>query len=128
MFSKRSLKFFSFDLKEKKVFKTFFQAISKTKKGIQTNFSGDLRKKVIKNFFQAICKILAIRKIVVSSSRGQGNFRELEASRPRTSKYVLEAKDVLEDYTSGSNSSRVKIHSQTEYSKYLTVQQKATPI
>ena len=38
-------------------------------------------------------------KIVLSSSRGQGNFRGLEASRPRprTSKYVLEAKGVLED-------------------------------
>ena len=42
-------------------------------------------------------------KIVLSSSRGQGNFRGLEASRPRprTSKCVLEAKDVLEDSTSG---------------------------
>ena len=45
-------------------------------------------------------------KIVLSSSRGQGNFRGLEASRPRprTSKCVfedvLEAKDVLEDSTS----------------------------
>ena len=44
-------------------------------------------------------------KIVLSSSRGQGNFRELEASRPRPSKCVLEdvldAKDVLKDFTSG---------------------------
>ena len=41
-------------------------------------------------------------KIVLSSSRGQGNFRGLEAwrPRPRTSKCVLEAKDVLEDSTS----------------------------
>ena len=45
-------------------------------------------------------------KIVLFSSRGQGNFRGLEASRPRprTSKCVLEdvleAKDVLEDSTS----------------------------
>ena len=44
------------------------------------------------------------QKIVLSSSRGQANFRGLEASRPRprTSKCVLEAKDVLEDSTSGS--------------------------
>ena len=36
-------------------------------------------------------------KIVLSESRGQGNFRGLEASRPRpmTTKCVLEAKDVL---------------------------------
>ena len=44
-------------------------------------------------------------KIVLSSSRGQANFRGLEASRPRTSKCVLEdvfeAKDVSEDFTSG---------------------------
>ena len=48
-------------------------------------------------------------KIVLSLSRGQGNFQGLEASRPRpsprTSKCVLEdvleAKDVLEDSTSG---------------------------
>ena len=32
---------------------------------------------------------------MLSSSRGLGNFRGLEASRPRTWKCVLEAKDVL---------------------------------
>ena len=44
-----------------------------------------------------------------SSSRGQGNFRGLEASRPRTktSKSVLEAKDVLEDSTSGEYNEKV---------------------
>ena len=45
---------------------------------------------------------------MLSSSRGQGNFRGLEASRPRTSKCVLEdvleAKDVLEDSTSVNRS------------------------
>ena len=51
-------------------------------------------------------EISTVQKIVLSSSRGQGNFRGLEASRPRprTSKCVLEdvleAKDVLEDSTS----------------------------
>ena len=42
-------------------------------------------------------KISTVQKIVLSSSRGHGNFRGLEASRPmpRTSKCVLEAKDVL---------------------------------
>ena len=34
--------------------------------------------------------ISTVQKIVLSSSRGQGNFRGLEASRPRTSKCVLE--------------------------------------
>ena len=54
-------------------------------------------------------KISTVQKIVLSSSRGQGNFQGLEASRPRprASKCVLEdvleAKDVLEDSTSGHN-------------------------
>ena len=52
-------------------------------------------------------EISTVQKIVLSSSPGQGNFRGLEASRPRprprTSKCVLEdvleAKDILEDST-----------------------------
>ena len=52
-------------------------------------------------------KISTVQKIMRSSSRGQGNFRGFKASRPRprlkTSKCVLEAKDVLEDSTSGNN-------------------------
>ena len=64
-------------------------------------------------------EISTVQKIVLSSSRGQADFRGLEASRPRprtwpsrprprprTSKCVLEdvleAKDVLEDSTSGN--------------------------
>ena len=99
----------------------------KKKKGLHKNFSGDLQKKkkkkkgssqkyfkrsplknVFQTIFQALHKILTFQKIVLSSSRGQANFRGLEASRPRprTSKYVLEdvleAKDVLEDSTSGN--------------------------
>ena len=73
----------------------------KKKKGLQKFFSGDLQKKVFTEIFQAIStknvfqtifqalhKILTIQKIVLSSSRGQANFRGLEASgpRPRTSK------------------------------------------
>ena len=91
--------------KKKKVFTKILQAISKKKK----------KKKVFTKIFQAIStkkrfqplhKILTFQKIVLSSSRGQANFRGLEASRPRprTSKSVLEdvleAKDVLEDSTS----------------------------
>ena len=109
--------------KKKKVFKKFFQAISK--KGLQKNFQA---KKVFKKFFSddfdlrktkkdlrkfsawflALSnKISTVQKIVLSSSRGQGIFRGLEASRPRprTSKCVLgdvlEAKNVLEDSPSG---------------------------
>ena len=63
------------------------------------------KKKVFKKLFQVIYRFLTIRKIVLSSSRVQGNFRGLKASRPRTSKCVLEdvlkAKNVLEDSTSG---------------------------
>ena len=96
--------------KKKKVFTKIFQAISKKKKkkSSQKFFKQSPQKNVFQNIFQALHKILTIQKIVLSSSRGQANFRGLEASRPRprTSKSVLEdvleAKDVLEDYTSDS--------------------------
>ena len=72
----------------------------KKKKGLHKNFSGDLQKKkkkrssqkffkrsplknVFQTIFQALHKILTFQKIVLSSSRGQANFRGLEASRPR---------------------------------------------
>ena len=58
--------------KKKKVFTKIFQAISKK------------NKKIFTKIFQALRKILTIQKIVLSSSRGQANFRGLEASRPRT--------------------------------------------
>ena len=78
--------------------RTQSQVFSK-KKGLQNFFSG---KKVFKNFFsgdllQIFHKVSGVfqrnfngSKIVLSSSRGQGNFRGLEASRPRTSKCVPE--------------------------------------
>ena len=99
----------------------------KKKKGLHKNFSGDLQKKkkrssqkffkrsplknVFQNIFQALHKILTFQKILLSSSRGQANFRGLEASRPRprTSKCVLEAKDVLEDSTSDNYNFSTKI-------------------
>ena len=77
----------------------------KKKKGLHKNFSGDLqknkkkkkkkkrssqkffkrspRKNAFQIIFQPLHKILTFRKIVLSSSRGQANFRGLEASRPR---------------------------------------------
>ena len=70
------------------------------KKSLHKNFSGDLQKikkrssqkffkrspqkNVFQKIFQALHKILTIQKIVLSSSRGQANFRGLEALRPRT--------------------------------------------
>ena len=78
----------------------------KKKKGLHKNFSSDLLEKTFsKKFFKRSTKFLTIQKIVLSSSRGQANFRGLEASRPRprTSKSVLEAKDFLEDSTSVVN-------------------------
>ena len=41
------------------------------------------QKNVSQKIFQALHKILTIQKIVLSSSRGQANFRGLEAWRPR---------------------------------------------
>ena len=74
-----------------KVYKKNFQAIKKIIKRFSKKFfRWSLKNKVCKKFFQAIYKILTMRKIVLSSSRGQGNFRGLEVSRPKTSKCVLE--------------------------------------
>ena len=67
-------------------------------------------------------EISTVQKIVLSSSWGLGNFRGFEASRPRprtwpsrprprTSKCVLEAKDVLENSTSASNHYTPAVHS-----------------
>ena len=84
----------------------------KKKRSSQKFFKRSPRKNAFQKIFQPLHKILTFQKIVLSSSRGQANFRGLEASRPRprtwpsrprprTSKSVLEAKDVLEDSTSG---------------------------
>ena len=77
--------------KKKKVFKIFFQAnlyLRKPKKRSLQIF------RKVSGVFQ---RNFNCSKIVLSLCRGQGNFRGLEASRPRprTSKYVLE------DSTSG---------------------------
>ena len=87
--------------KKKKVFTKIFQAISKKKKVFTKIFQAISTKKRFPKIFQALHKFLTIQKIMLSSSRGQADFRGLEASRPRprTSKCVLE--DVLEDSTSG---------------------------
>ena len=87
---------------KKKILKKIFLTIS-TKKVFRIFFSGKKGLPKFSERFLALSnKILTVQKIVLSSSRGQGNFRGLEASRPRTSKSVPEAKDVLENSTSGN--------------------------
>ena len=55
----------------------------KKKRSSQKFFKRSPQKNVFQKIFQALHKILTIKKIVLSSSRGQANFRGLEASRPR---------------------------------------------
>ena len=85
------------------------QVLSKKKKkkkerSSQKFFKRTPHKNVFQKIFQPLHKILTIQKIVLSSSRGQANFRGLEASRPRTSPSrprPRTSKSVLEDSTSG---------------------------
>ena len=56
----------------------------KKERSSQKFFKRSPRKHVFQKIFQALHKILTIQKLVLSSSRGQANFRGLEASRPRT--------------------------------------------
>ena len=55
----------------------------KKKRSSQKFFKRSPQKNVFQKIFQALHKILTNQKIVLSSSRGQANFRGLEASRPR---------------------------------------------
>ena len=55
----------------------------KKKRSSQKFFRRSPRKNAFQNIFQPLHKILTFQKIVLSSSRGQANFRGLEASRPR---------------------------------------------
>ena len=54
----------------------------KKKRSSQKFFWRSPQKNVFQKIFQALHKILTIQKILLSSSRGQANFRGLEASRP----------------------------------------------
>ena len=97
--------------KQKKVFQNFFFRQFQ-KKGLQKFFSGDLYLRKLKRkslqIFQKVSGVFQRNfngsKRVLSLSQGQGNFRGLDASRPRprTLKFVLEAKDLLEDSTSAN--------------------------
>ena len=98
---KRSSRISLGDLKKQTSSKIFFRRSPKEE------YEKGLRKFSTK-FLAFSYKILTVQKKVLSSSRGQGNFRGIEAlrprtwpSKPRTSKCVLKAKDVLEDGTSG---------------------------
>ena len=88
---------------KKKVFKNFFSGDLRKKRSSQKFFRQSQKKNVFHTIFQALHKIITIQKIMLSSSRRQTNFRGVEASRPRTSKCVLEGKDVLVNSTSGYN-------------------------
>ena len=66
--------------KKKRSSQKFFRRSQKKKNFF---FKRSPRKNVVQKSFQALHKILTIQKIVLSSSRGQANFRGLQASRPR---------------------------------------------
>ena len=95
--------------------RTQTQVFPPKKKDLQNFFSSAkglqkfiFRRSLLEETKKGLCRFSArflafSNEISATSSRGQANFRGLEASRPRprTSKCVLEAKDVLEDSTSG---------------------------
>ena len=93
--------------KKRRSSKIFFR---RKRSSIQKIFSGNfyLRKpkkglcRFSARFLAFSDEISTVQKIVLSSSRGQAKFQGLEASRPRTSKCVLEAKYALVDSTSGN--------------------------
>ena len=66
--------------KKKKTFsKEFFRRSPKKKRSSQKFFKRFPQINVFQKIFQALHKILTIQKLVLSSSRGQANFRGLEA-------------------------------------------------
>ena len=70
--------------KKKRSSQKFFRRSPKKKKrSSQKFFKRSPLKNVFQKIFQPLHKILTFQKIVLSSSRGQANFRGLEASRPR---------------------------------------------
>ena len=108
--TKRSLKFFFRRSQKKKVFKNFFQA----KKVSKNFFSGDLYlRKPKKRSLQIFRKVSGVfqqnfngSKIVLSLSRGQGNFRGLEAEA-KDFKMCPRGQGLLKDSTSGQHNNRL---------------------
>ena len=62
---------------------TSASALQKKKRSSEKFFGRSPEKNIFQKIFQALHKLLTTTKIVLSSSRGQANFRGLEASRPR---------------------------------------------
>ena len=75
--------------KKKRSSQKFFRR-SPQKKSSQKFFKRSPQKNLFQKIFQALHKILTIQKIVLSSSRGQANFRGLEA---KAKDLTFEAKD-----------------------------------
>ena len=65
--------------KKKMSSQKFFRRSPKKKRSSQKFFKRSLQKNVFQKIFQALHKILTIQKLLLSSSRGQANFRGLEA-------------------------------------------------
>ena len=65
--------------KKKRSSQKFFRRSPKKKRSSQKFFRQSPQKNVFQKIIQALHKILTIQKIVLSSSRGQANFRGLEA-------------------------------------------------
>ena len=65
----------------------------KKKRSSQKFFKRSPQKNVFQKSFQALHKILTIQKILLSSSRGQGNFRGLEA-KAKDLTFEAKAKDI----------------------------------
>ena len=91
--------------KKKRLHKNFSGDLKKKKRSSQTFFKRSPLKNVFQKIFQALHKILTFQKILLSSSRGQANFRGLEASRPRP----RTSKCVLEDSTSDAQGQRKRL-------------------
>ena len=70
--------------KKRSLQKRFRRSQKKKKRSSQKFFKRSPQTNVFQKIFQALHQILTIQKILLSSSRGQANFRGLEASRPRT--------------------------------------------
>ena len=64
----------------------------KKKRSSQNFFRRSPQKNVFQTIFQALHKILTLQKIVLSSSRGQANFRKLEA-KAKDLTFEAKAKD-----------------------------------
>ena len=69
--------------KKKGLLKIFSDSLPRKKRSSEKLFRRSPEKAVFQNIFQALHKLLITQKIVLSSSREQGNFRGLEASMPR---------------------------------------------